>query len=251
MRITTLTCLTALFLTLFLHSAPSGAQVDPSDIRHGFANGNGPAIATLFTVPSGSTLVLTDFTFSLSINAGDNFQADIFLRDNGQVVWRRYSRINTVADAYQIQPLEETWTQGITIKSNQILDMNLVSYAAGRSWSASWAGYLSTPPVGAVGDEEFAAPMAPPLAQNAPNPFNPSTRIDYEVTKRGQATIRVYDVGGRLVRTLIEGTVDPGSHAVTWDGRDDGGERLPSGTYFYELRQQDEVVGMGKATLIE
>ncbi len=75
------------------------------------------------------------------------------------------------------------------------------------------------------------------LGQNYPNPFNPSTSIQYSIGERGHVTLRVYDVAGRLVRTLVDADRAPeaGWLSVTWDGRNDTGEPVSSGLYFYRL----------------
>jgi len=70
------------------------------------------------------------------------------------------------------------------------------------------------------------------LVQNSPNPFNPKTTVAYDVPRECDMTIRVYDVTGRCVRTLVDGEVEPGRHAVVWDGLGDGGEEVGSGIYF-------------------
>lgn len=83
------------------------------------------------------------------------------------------------------------------------------------------------------------APVPPPAADVvmtiSPNPFNPVTRIEY--TLREYATVRmaVYDVAGRLVRSLVDEGQSPGIHAATWDGRDARGSSLASGIYFVRL----------------
>lgn len=69
----------------------------------------------------------------------------------------------------------------------------------------------------------------------SPNPFNPSTMIMYELATPGHVTIAVYDVGGRLVRTLVDGHVGPGRHEVMWNGLDGSGNTAASGVYFYRL----------------
>jgi len=79
------------------------------------------------------------------------------------------------------------------------------------------------------------------LAQNSPNPFNPSTRIRFGVTQPGRVSLRVFDLRGRMLRSLLSERVDAGEHAVDWDGRDDRGRPLPSGTYFCRLVGPDGV----------
>ena len=73
------------------------------------------------------------------------------------------------------------------------------------------------------------------LAQNSPNPFNPTTTISFTVVDKGNVTLNVYDANGRLVRTLANGVSDVGTHELTWDGRDNAGTTVGSGVYFYRL----------------
>jgi hypothetical protein len=70
------------------------------------------------------------------------------------------------------------------------------------------------------------------LVQNVPNPFNPVTAVKYEVPFESDVTIQVYDVAGREVRTLVDGSVPAGRHQTVWDGRNDAGESVGSGVYF-------------------
>ncbi len=74
------------------------------------------------------------------------------------------------------------------------------------------------------------------LEQNYPNPFNPATEIDYEVPTRGRVTIDIFDAGGRRVASLIDETLAAGSYTSSWNGRDDSGRPLASGTYFYQIQ---------------
>jgi hypothetical protein len=80
------------------------------------------------------------------------------------------------------------------------------------------------------------------LDQNRPNPFNPATEITYSVDRDGRVRLAVYDVGGRLIRTLVDRPMPAGTHSADWDGRDDGGRAVASGVYFYRLQ-------VGKRTL--
>ena len=81
-------------------------------------------------------------------------------------------------------------------------------------------------------------PKAFALAQNYPNPFNPSTSITFAVGGGESVSVRlaVYDIRGRLVRTLVEGNKTPGSYSVDWDGRDSQGRSVASGIYFYRIK---------------
>jgi Peptidase family C25/Propeptide_C25/FlgD Ig-like domain/Carboxypeptidase regulatory-like domain len=73
------------------------------------------------------------------------------------------------------------------------------------------------------------------LAQNAPNPFNPRTEIKFSIPSSQDVTLRIYNVEGRLVRTLLQGRQEAGAHAVMWSGRDEQGGTVASGLYFYRL----------------
>ena len=74
------------------------------------------------------------------------------------------------------------------------------------------------------------------LGDAYPNPFNPQTTIAFELPNEQAASLRVYDVSGRLVRVLVDGeVVAQGRHEAIWNGRDDTGRRVASGTYFYRL----------------
>jgi hypothetical protein len=73
------------------------------------------------------------------------------------------------------------------------------------------------------------------LDQNYPNPFNPSTTIAFELESASRARLRIYDVTGKLVRTLVDGRLAAGPHRAAWDGADDRGRAVASGVYYYRL----------------
>jgi len=93
-----------------------------------------------------------------------------------------------------------------------------------------------------VGVAYDACPAAFTLAQNAPNPFNPSTTIRFALPEAGHVTLAVYDINGRLVRTLVGRPLGAGSHAVVWDGKDAMGRAVASGVYVYRLTAPQGVV---------
>jgi hypothetical protein len=74
------------------------------------------------------------------------------------------------------------------------------------------------------------------LSQNRPNPFNPTTTIEFTLKERANVQLRIYNVAGQLVRTLVNEARTPGEvHTATWDGRNDAGQSVSSGVYFYKL----------------
>ena len=73
------------------------------------------------------------------------------------------------------------------------------------------------------------------LDQNAPNPFNPETRISFTLGDEGDVLLEVIDLLGRKVRTLVEDRLPAGSHEVIWDGTDHEGRQVASGIYFYRI----------------
>jgi hypothetical protein len=73
------------------------------------------------------------------------------------------------------------------------------------------------------------------LAQNVPNPFNPTTVIKFSIASDQPVRLVVYDVAGRRVRTLVDERRRANIYSVSWDGRNDQGQRVASGVYFYRL----------------
>jgi len=89
-----------------------------------------------------------------------------------------------------------------------------------------------------------APPRQSALWQNYPNPFNPTTVISYQLSvisgqKSRWVTLKIYDLLGKEVRTLVDEPQGPGHYAVRWDGRDNRGQVLPSGVYIYRLKAGD------------
>lgn len=81
----------------------------------------------------------------------------------------------------------------------------------------------------------IALPSEFQLRQNHPNPFNPETRIELDLPVPSRVALRVFDVRGRLIRTLANGNYAAGRHSIPWDGKNDAGDLVSSGVYFYQL----------------
>jgi len=107
-------------------------------------------------------------------------------------------------------------------------------------------------PTAVDGPPEDRLPATAALLQNYPNPFNPTTRLVFDVPRgRPQlVTLRIYDIAGALVRTLVDETLPPGRHTREWDGRDDRGNLAGTGVYFCQLREPG-VVSTKKTVLLK
>jgi hypothetical protein len=96
-------------------------------------------------------------------------------------------------------------------------------------------------------DDEPSVPSLPKifsLSQNYPNPFNPSTTIFFDILcisgQTQPVSLTVYDIRGRRVRTLFDSKLEPGSHKIHWDSRNDRGQPVASGIYLYTLKAGEE-----------
>lgn len=131
----------------------------------------------------------------------------------------------------------DTTTADKNLKLSDTLEARTEYY-----WRVNLTDSMGTSNYSAIGHFETGtgidvvkqAPVVPKefkLYQNYPNPFNPSTIVSYDVPKTSHVIITLYDVLGRKLATIINGTKDPGSYHATFNGSD-----LPSGVYFYRLQ---------------
>lgn len=103
-----------------------------------------------------------------------------------------------------------------------------------------WRQITATAP-----DPQRSAPPAPAgalLYPNAPNPFNPSTRISFDLTRADPVSLVVFDARGRQVRRLIAASLPPGHHDTAWDGCHDDGRSAASGTYVCRLETPERIL---------
>ena len=80
------------------------------------------------------------------------------------------------------------------------------------------------------------------LNQNYPNPFNPETTIQFTLPEQGRVTLKIFDVMGREVTTLLDEERSAGPYTALWDGKDTFGRSVASGLYFYQIRFKDKVL---------
>jgi hypothetical protein len=107
-----------------------------------------------------------------------------------------------------------------------IVDMGAYEYAANVVMAYDW---------------HIASPEKYRLYPNYPNPFNPTTTINFDIPvgTYNYTSLRIYDITGKLIKTLINGEKEPGYHSVSWNGRDKTGQEVSSGLYFYRLESEN------------
>jgi hypothetical protein len=98
--------------------------------------------------------------------------------------------------------------------------------------------------------EKAGVPRAAGIVGVAPNPFNPKTTISFYVPEAGQVDVAVYDISGRMIAKLVDGSVAAGEHSVTWTGMDTRGSRVASGVYFFRMRT-GSVVDVKRGILVK
>ncbi|HQV31567.1 MAG TPA: choice-of-anchor B family protein [Calditrichia bacterium] len=86
-----------------------------------------------------------------------------------------------------------------------------------------------------TGGDPLPIPENHALLPNFPNPFNPETTIPYRLSERGEVRVEIFNVSGGKVRVLVNEVQSPGDHRIRWDGRDNHGREMASGTYLVRL----------------
>jgi hypothetical protein len=89
--------------------------------------------------------------------------------------------------------------------------------------------------------EEIPSALRPMLQPNFPNPFNPRTRLAFDIEQAGPVSLMIYDASGRKVAVLADGTFEAGHYVRNWDGRDASGKAMPSGVYLARLKAGNRV----------
>jgi hypothetical protein len=153
--------------------------------------------------------------------------ADVIIGNNSSRLgtWRRYEVIATAPAGTDSVDAYILFTQGPLLENGAIF----VDDVAFDEYTPSGLG--DTPSSSGV-----------TVYQNVPNPFNPTTRISFDLEARENVNISVYDVKGRLVNTLLNRELGAGPHSVDWDGTATNGNRVSSGVYLYVLRTSKETI---------
>lgn len=131
----------------------------------------------------------------------------------------------------------------------QFFQIGFLNTATNYDPSAVFYDNIILTQISPTGVTPDAARRGVTLAQNSPNPFNPSTQIDFSLPEAGHVDVTVYDLAGRRVATLYQGNLGAGPQSVNWNGRTDEGAPVASGQYRYVLRTAQGQLARGMTLL--
>lgn len=150
--------------------------------------------------------------------------------------------------------------------NTELMDTNLgiASFGVDKNYELYVCAFNSRiyrfKPTASSVDDSGNIPQSIQLAQNYPNPFGndvsslalgPSTTIEYALTQNANVDLRIYNLQGQLVRTLVRADQTAGRKIMRWDGRDETGQNLPSGTYLYRLKIGNNVIATKRLLLLK
>ena len=129
---------------------------------------------------------------------------------------------------------------GDTIRPGDIVDhiQGIFTYSFG-TFKVSVRGVDDVGTVSGINPDHEAIPFTYQLKQNFPNPFNPETKIYFEIPEPQNVTLVIYNMLGQKVRTLINENFKAGQHVINWDGTNDQGIRMSTGMYIYRIKAGD------------
>ena len=150
----------------------------------------------------------------------------------------------STADTNFYFPLERLITEQKTLNSDvTYFDWDIYSKdneLNTSSLNGSYTVIIDRNLLSAIADGQL--PVDFNLKQNFPNPFNPTTSIQYQLPEAGFITLEVFDVSGRKIKTLINSQQNAGYKTVMWNGTNDAGMPVSTGMYIYSLRSGDKVI---------
>jgi hypothetical protein len=203
----------------------------------------------LYNVPATRNLVITDLEYSFLIDSGqfgNRLETPVILRQGATDRWSSWAMAVILIGATPMEMREmvhKSFSTGVAFPPGS--QANLYHTPGAHSgqigalvrWRISWTGYLVQSAVMGADDAPGlgSGDLGLELETNVPNPFLNETSIRFSLPEAAHITLRIIDVQGRVVRTLLDGPEVAGDRQLTWDGRDDAGRSVAAGEYFIDL----------------
>ena len=138
-------------------------------------------------------------------------------------------RVNSNTNKAQFSPDVKLW-------KGQIYNVWVSNHVGGTGYDI-WANVLDwNNPTTFLSQSDYTTVTKFQLFPNFPNPFNPSTTITFDLSKTQKVLLEIFDLSGRLIKTLVNEKESSGFHQVVWDGTDNTGQPVASGIYLYRLK---------------
>jgi hypothetical protein len=188
-----------------------------------------PPPPVLAAPPNGATGVATNPTLTWNTSTG---AVSYRLQVSQDSAWGTtvIDQSGVMTSSYQ--------ANGLANNARYFWRVNAANRAGASSFSAVWRFTTTLTTV-----DDKRTPTVFRLNQTYPDPFNPSTTITFDLPYASFVTLEIFNAAGQKVRTLLATDQSPASYSVTWDGRDDRGQRVSSGIYLYRARtDRDSVV---------
>jgi photosystem II stability/assembly factor-like uncharacterized protein len=194
-----------------------------------------------------STVPLADST--VSINQGDSLGFSVIVHDLNNDTLSYSWTLNS-------SPIEGEAGSSYLLKTSDLVQGNyLLAVQVGdidTSIVVNWNIEIIHPTE--IKDNEFTGlPKTFALLQNYPNPFNPDTRIEYWIPVTSNVTVKVYNIQGQIVKTLVDGKKEAGYFTTTWNSKDAQGNHAATGVYVYKMKavtRMQHIVKIRKMVLL-
>lgn len=189
-------------------------------------------------------IVFTDRvkSFEVQIANHDNEKREIVI---GLISMVTGEKPDMVAGSGAVAEITFILEPGVTSVEINPIEIETPNHSLTYYWndfSSGRAEVMSVHPEVETGQIFYANPTAIPtkfaLHQNSPNPFNPTTKVAFDMPEAGDVKISVFNVLGQNVNDLVNGYREAGSHEVIWNGKDNSGATVATGMYFYRIDTQ-------------
>jgi len=193
-----------------------------------------PALAWVWDLPPGNAqreaLQMNDSGLDGDLVAGDDVWSITINFDVGapKVIDWKYG----IAGFDNEAGFAQNHNSDVSATSNRVRDCFGSNGVGGSGWYDPYQGACA---VGIAPEDLGEVAKTFELFQNFPNPFNPTTNIEFALTKAADVKLEIFNVVGQKVQTLVSSQMQPGIYSVTWDGRDSRGSSVVSGVYLYRL----------------
>jgi hypothetical protein len=165
---------------------------------------------------------------------------------NGSISQTRWGAVLEGAPGVPNGPITLNLTTGLVFSAGEQVEWTIASPPNAPDWFVTWSGHVAPDPLSGLGENTETD-----LHQQfkvGPNPGQHHANLEFRLQDTGPITVAIFDVQGRRIRTLHEGDLSAGVHAISWDGLAAAGQKVSDGIYFalLETPQGSEVSKLGE-----